>query len=264
MRFSRMGALFAWLAMASVAVAGFAAFSPDTEPNADAGQPPATTALAFSGPNVDHGLAAGRVAAMTFATSATAPAPPPPGRSEAAALAAIAEAWAATTSTAAPSTAEEAPEEAPEPEPTTTTQGSTMVTTTAVAEATTTTSPTATTEAPVETAPVAEPDTGGRYVPPGTEPWLGLIEAYFASDDVARALMVIFCESGGNANATNPSSGAAGLFQHLPIYWDERSAAAGLAGADIYDPSANVGVAAWLVYYGGGWSHWNPSAHCWG
>ena len=32
----------------------------------------------------------------------------------------------------------------------------------------------------------------------------------------------------------------------------------------ITDPDANIAVAAWLVYEGGGWRHWSPSAHCWG
>ena len=62
---------------------------------------------------------------------------------------------------------------------------------------------------------------------------------------------------------TNASSGAAGLFQHIPRYWSDRSTKAGFAGADIYDPNANVGVAAYLVDRDG-WKHWYPSAHCWG
>jgi hypothetical protein len=117
-----------------------------------------------------------------------------------------------------------------------------------------------TTEAP----PVTEPPVETSYIPPGTEPWVGLVEASFASGDVGQALMVIWCESKGDPSATNGSSGAAGLFQHLPKYWAERSAAAGWEGADIYDPAANIAVAAWLVYEGGGWSHWGPSAGCWG
>ena len=100
--------------------------------------------------------------------------------------------------------------------------------------------------------------------PRNVEVWRPLVEAHFAPEDVARALAVISCESSGDPDAKNPRSSASGLFQHLGRFWPERSVKAGLAGADIFDPSANVAVAAWLVYDGGGWSHWNPSRHCWG
>lgn len=103
-----------------------------------------------------------------------------------------------------------------------------------------------------------------KLAPRDVEVWRPLVEAHFAPDDVARALAVISCESSGDPNAKNPKSSASGLFQHLGRFWPERSVKAGLAGADIFDPSANVAVAAWLVYEGGGWSHWNPSRHCWG
>ncbi len=100
--------------------------------------------------------------------------------------------------------------------------------------------------------------------PRNVETWRPLVEAHFAPTDVARALRVIGCESSGDPDAKNPRSSASGLFQHLGRFWPERSVKAGLAGADIFDPEANVAVAAWLVYQGGGWSHWNPSRHCWG
>jgi hypothetical protein len=75
-------------------------------------------------------------------------------------------------------------------------------------------------------------------------------------------LRVISCESGGDPNAQNPRSGAAGLFQHLPAYWEARAAAAGMSGASIFDPIANVAVSAYLVYTDG-WGHWSASAACW-
>lgn len=101
-------------------------------------------------------------------------------------------------------------------------------------------------------------------VPQNVEAWRPLVAAYFGPNEVERALRVIYCESSGDPNAKNPSSSASGLFQHLSRFWAERSIDAGWAGADIFDPEANVAVAAWLVYNGGGWSHWNPSRHCWG
>ncbi|GIU92469.1 MAG: hypothetical protein KatS3mg011_1375 [Acidimicrobiia bacterium] len=88
-----------------------------------------------------------------------------------------------------------------------------------------------------------------------------LIERFFRPEDVNRAVRIAWCESSFNPRAVNPTTGAAGLFQHLPSYWPERAAEAGFGGSDIFDPEANVAVAAWLVYeYPGGWSHWtcNP------
>jgi soluble lytic murein transglycosylase-like protein len=93
---------------------------------------------------------------------------------------------------------------------------------------------------------------------PGPEGWRTLIEEYFRAGDVARAMRVMACESLGDPNARNPRSGASGLFQHMPRYWSERSASAGFGGRSIFDPEANVGVAAWMIYEypGGGWKHW--------
>lgn len=106
----------------------------------------------------------------------------------------------------------------------------------------------------------------GRLVPrtvDGIDDWRPLVEAFFEPSQVNRALAVIGCESGGNPSAKNPHSTASGLFQHLGSLWADRSVQAGQSGADIFDPVANVAVAAWLVNEGGGWSHWNPSRHCW-
>ncbi len=93
---------------------------------------------------------------------------------------------------------------------------------------------------------------------PDAPAWVAdLVSIHFAAADVPWALRTVGCETGWtwDPNATNPSSGAAGLFQHLPKYWASRSAAAGYAGASIYDPNANVAVAAWL-YYREGPRHW--------
>lgn len=95
------------------------------------------------------------------------------------------------------------------------------------------------------------------------EDWRPLVSQFFEPRHVGRALRVIACESGGRAYASNPVSSASGLFQHLASLWPERAAEAGWAGSDVFDPVANVAVAAWLVYHGGGWSHWSPSRGCW-
>ncbi len=93
--------------------------------------------------------------------------------------------------------------------------------------------------------------------------WRGLITTHFQPQDIDRALAVIWCESRGDPSAKNPTSTATGLWQHLRTYWEGRSTAAGIPGASIWDPEASTIVAAWLVYEGGGWSHWNPSKGCW-
>lgn len=94
--------------------------------------------------------------------------------------------------------------------------------------------------------------------------WRPLVSQFFEEADVDRALDVIWCESRGDRWAKNPNSTASGLFQHLASMWGDRAPLAGFPTADVYDPVANVGVAAWLVYERGGWSHWYPSESCWG
>ncbi|HSJ28588.1 MAG TPA: transglycosylase SLT domain-containing protein [Acidimicrobiia bacterium] len=93
--------------------------------------------------------------------------------------------------------------------------------------------------------------------------WRPLVATYFEPQHVARALRVIACESRGQPDAKNPISTASGLFQHLASLWPKRSADAGWPDSDVFDPVANVAVAAWLVYEGGGWAHWYPSGGCW-
>lgn len=92
----------------------------------------------------------------------------------------------------------------------------------------------------------------------GVEAWRPLVEVFFEASDVDRALRVMACESTGDPAAVNTRSGAAGLFQHLPRFWEERSALAGWGGSDPLDPVANVAVAAWLASDDaiGGWHHW--------
>lgn len=87
------------------------------------------------------------------------------------------------------------------------------------------------------------------------EQWRPLVEKYFKAQDVPTAMRIMQCESRGDPNAKNPHSSASGLFQHLARYWPERSAKAGWAGADIFDPEANIAVAAWLKSVAG-WRSW--------
>ncbi len=137
----------------------------------------------------------------------------------------------------------------------------TEATTTTAAPATTTTVPPTTTTAP-PTTPTAPPDT---TVPPpaadhpaAVEQWRGLVSAYWPASLVEEALSVIDCESNGDPNAVNPSSGASGLFQFLPSTWASAAPQAGWAGADVFDPGANVATAYWLYsQFTEPWQQWS-------
>ncbi len=96
-----------------------------------------------------------------------------------------------------------------------------------------------------------------------------LVDVYFEPEDKEWALRVANCESLGQpgdttSDAYNQESGASGWFQHLPKFWEERTEAAGILGADIFDPVAQVLIAAYLLYETpSGDGHWYPSEHCW-
>jgi hypothetical protein len=114
---------------------------------------------------------------------------------------------------------------------------------------------------PATTTTTAHP-TSGIVWRPQVERWRGLVDRYFTGvGETEHALAIIRCESVGDPDAVNPSSGTAGLFQHRPELWAARSAAAGIPGADIFDPASNIEVAAWLAHEDG-WQHWSGKA--WG
>ncbi|MEE8491773.1 MAG: transglycosylase SLT domain-containing protein [Acidimicrobiia bacterium] len=144
----------------------------------------------------------------------------------------------------------------------TTTTTSTTTTTTVPPTTTTTSTSTTTTTTTVAVTTTTYPRPTSAPLPPETV--YALVAAYFQPEDVERAVLIVWCESRYDASAVNPSSGASGLFQHIPRFWSERSQKAGWAGADIFDPEANTAVAAWLRYSSGDWKHWYPSAGCWG
>ena len=95
-----------------------------------------------------------------------------------------------------------------------------------------------------------------------------LVNAYFLPKDREWALKVAYCESSAEPDdkfneVIHPESGATGWFQHMPEFWIERSFKAGFIGFAKNHPKANVGVASWLFYEGGGSKHWNSSKSCW-
>lgn len=233
-----------WLVLAAIAVAGFAAFDTDEVP------PSSTTPPVVADRSSIVGLADSAI--YEFEPQAPTWADPTPPETS-------------TTTTPPPTTTTTSP---PATTTTTTTAPTTTTSTSPPATTTTTTTttppPTTTTVPPTPTTTAPADATGAAVAhPPAVEAWRDLVTAWFPAAEVDRALEVMWCESRGVPSATNPTSGAAGLFQHIPRFWAERSVAAGFAGADIYDPEANVGVAAWLVRVDG-WKHWYPSLHCWG
>ncbi len=108
--------------------------------------------------------------------------------------------------------------------------------------------------------PIAPSDRAAARPRKGIDRWRPLVSLYFEPRDIDWAMAIIKCESRGDPNARNPRSSARGLFQHLARYWPKRSQKAGWEGASIYDPEANIAVAAWLFYEGGGKSHWTCKA----
>ena len=117
------------------------------------------------------------------------------------------------------------------------------------------------------------PSTGSCHI--DEDVWLShyptlkeLVDAYFLPEDRAWALKVAFCESSAKPkdkfnDVIHSESGATGWFQHMPEFWVERSFKAGFIGFAANHPKANVGVASWLFYEGGGSRHWNASKSCW-
>ena len=121
------------------------------------------------------------------------------------------------------------------------------------------------TTTPVTSPPTTDPpSTGGGggpwNHPPQVEHWRGLVAQYFPANRVEEALAVLDCESNGDPSASNPYSGAGGLYQFLPSTWSTTAPNAGFPGASVFDPEANIGSAAWLGsrYQALGYDFWHP------
>ena len=84
-----------------------------------------------------------------------------------------------------------------------------------------------------------------------------VLEDYGIPDQVDAFMRVMHCESRGDPDAYNVSSGASGLMQHLQYYWQDRADAIGMSDATPFNPIANIYASAWLLTTaGGGWVHW--------
>lgn len=97
--------------------------------------------------------------------------------------------------------------------------------------------------------PAGSPDASG---------WADLVGLFFPPGRVDAALSVLYCESGGDASAVNPSSGAAGLFQVMPQWYSGEgfTSPSPYGRFDPFNPAENVSFAAWLSDDGSDWSAW--------
>jgi hypothetical protein len=96
----------------------------------------------------------------------------------------------------------------------------------------------------------SQPTAGYTGMGSDVEQWRPLVTAYFGADKADIALCLMSYESGGNPNADNPNSTAAGLFQLLAQWHD-------YFGIDPYNPEQNISAAAQLQAMLG-WSQWSP------
>ena len=113
------------------------------------------------------------------------------------------------------------------------------------------------------TLPLYDIHVADRDFGPGVEQWRETATQaiqHFGGpvSDVPRILRIMQCESNGDPNAYNESSGASGLMQHLnPPYWEARARSAGYAGASPFDAEANIYASAYIIYRSpGSWHHW--------
>ncbi len=93
-----------------------------------------------------------------------------------------------------------------------------------------------------------------HYYGPETERWRPLVSFWWPADLVDRAMCLIRYESTGKATAVNTSSGAAGLFQIMPFWWDETLPSE--YRGDRLDPVTNA-RAAYYIYERQGWRAWS-------
>lgn len=82
-----------------------------------------------------------------------------------------------------------------------------------------------------------------------------VFQAQCAPHVIDDALRIIACESVGDPDAYNGSTGVTGLFQ-MDDGWFYMLDDLGYEGVSPFDPHANAALAAWLWRTTGGWSHW--------
>lgn len=84
---------------------------------------------------------------------------------------------------------------------------------------------------------------------------LGCVLDHNARISRSHAIYIADRESSFYAYARNTSSGACGVYQHMPRYWPSRAATFGFAGASCFNARANIMVTIRMVKQGG-WGPW--------
>jgi Transglycosylase SLT domain len=118
--------------------------------------------------------------------------------------------------------------------------------------------------------PARSPAPSNSGMGSNVEQWRSLVAEFFPGE-VDIALCVIRGESGGNPNAKNPNSSAAGLWQFLKSTWDKTSpddfgvpievTGGSYDSGAPFDPVAATRAAAWLRN-AEGWGQWNAYRRC--
>jgi len=83
--------------------------------------------------------------------------------------------------------------------------------------------------------------------------WRPMVALYFDPGDVDRAICLMEKESGGDPNARNPSTDAAGLMQVMP-FWAKIH---GYTYDELFNPGINLWVAS-RIRDQQGWLAWSP------
>ena len=94
--------------------------------------------------------------------------------------------------------------------------------------------------------------------------WHDVIAEYFEPEDILQAMLVVFCESSGYANAVgNNTDGTndVGLWQFNDNTWAWLTPKLNIKESRS-NPIVSTRIASWLVY-NDGWHHWNSSKGCW-
>lgn len=94
--------------------------------------------------------------------------------------------------------------------------------------------------------------------------WEPLVTEHFKEEDVAEALLIIFCESSGRSQVVNDNTNGTrdiGLWQFNDKTWDWLTPKLNITSPRT-NPVVSTKIASWL-YYNDGSHHWNSSSKCW-
>ena len=94
--------------------------------------------------------------------------------------------------------------------------------------------------------------------------WEPLVTEHFKEEDVAEALLIIFCESSGRSQVVNDNTNGTrdiGLWQFNDKTWAWLTPKLNITSPRT-NPVVSTKIASWL-YYNDGSHHWNSSIKCW-